>query len=96
MQVEIPEEILRAKKSKTLPVVLTHAEAMQVIARMNGVPQLMARILYGSGLRLMECLRLRVKDIDFGNRKILVRDGKGEQDRLTLFYLFLFLCHFPA
>jgi integron integrase len=84
MQVEIPEEILRAKKTKTLPVVLTHAEAMQVIARMNGVPQLMTRILYGSGLRLMECLRLRVKDIDFGNREILVRDGKGEQDRLTL------------
>lgn len=84
LEVEIPVEILRAEKSKTLPVVLTHAEAMQVIAIMNGLTQLMAKILYGSGLRLMECLRLRVKDIDFGNREILVRDGKGKQDRITL------------
>jgi integron integrase len=50
---------------------------------MNGVPKLMAKILYGSGLRLMECMRLRIKDLDFGNRQIIVRDGKGEQDRIT-------------
>lgn len=51
---------------------------------MSGIPQLMAKILYGSGLRLMECLRLRVKDIDFGGRQIIVRDGKGEDDRATI------------
>lgn len=84
VEIEIPAEILRAEKTKTLPVVLTHEEAMRVIAKMNGVTCLMAKLLYGSGLRLMECLRLRVKDIDFGNHEILVRDGKGEQDRITL------------
>ena len=57
---------------------------MSVINKMTGVPQLMAKILYGSGLRLTECLRLRVKDIDFGNHQIIVRDGKGEKDRATM------------
>jgi integron integrase len=82
--VDLPAGIIRPEKSKTLPVVLTQQEALAVIARMNGLPQLMAKILYGSGLRLMECIRLRVKDIDFGNRQIVVRDGKGEDDRLTI------------
>ena len=82
--IDIPTDIIRAEKSRTLPTVLTHLEAMAVIREMKGVPQLMAKILYGSGLRLMECLRLRVKDIDFGNRQIIVRDGKGEDDRLTI------------
>ena len=82
--VEFPTDIIRAEKSKTLPTVLTHQEAMAVIDKMTGVSQLMAKILYGSGLRLMECLRLRVKDIDFGNHQILVRDGKGEDDRITI------------
>ena len=81
---DIPADTIRAEKSKTLPTVLTHPEAMAVINRMRDVPQLMAKILYGSGLRLMECIRLRVKDIDFGNHQIVVRDGKGEDDRLTL------------
>lgn len=84
MEVDLPSGLIRAEKSKTLPVVLTHQEAMAVIGKMSGVPQLMAKILYGSGLRLMECLRLRVKDIDFGNRQIVVRDGKGEDDRSTI------------
>jgi integron integrase len=79
-----PTDIVRAEKSKTLPTVLTHPEAMAVITSMAGTTQLMAKILYGSGLRLMECLRLRVKDIDFGNHQILVRDGKGEDDRATI------------
>ena len=82
-EIDLPFDLIRAEKSKTLPVVLTHEEALNVIGKMTGVPQLMAKILYGSGLRLMECLRLRVKDIDFGNHQIIVRDGKGEEDRFT-------------
>jgi len=82
--VDVPSDLIRAEKSKTLPTVLTHLEAMAVIREMKGVTQLMAKILYGGGLRLTECLRLRVKDIDFGNHQIVVRDGKGEDDRLTV------------
>jgi integron integrase len=82
--VQLPSQIIRAEKSKTLPTVLTPQEVVAVLNTMQGVPQLMAKILYGSGLRLMECLRLRVKDIDFGNHQILVRDGKGEEDRSTI------------
>ena len=82
--VDIPADLIRAEKSKTLPTVLTHLEAMAVLNKMKGVPQLMAKILYGGGLRLMECLRLRVKDIDFDNHQIIVRDGKGEDDRFTV------------
>jgi len=84
IDIELPSDVIRAEKSATLPVVLTHQEAMSVINKMTGVSQLMTKILYGSGLRLMECLRLRVKDIDFGNHQIIVRDGKGEKDRATL------------
>jgi integron integrase len=84
IEIALPTDIIRAEKSKTLPVVLTHQEAMRVISAMSGLPQLMAKLLYGSGLRLMECMRLRVKDIDFGNRQIIVRDGKGEDDRSTI------------
>ncbi len=75
---------VRARKPERLPVVLTKSEALRVIGAMSGVNQLMARLLYGSGLRLMECLRLRVKDIDFEQRAITVRDGKGEKDRVTM------------
>jgi integrase len=67
-----------------LPVVFTCAEARAVLARMNGEYQLMAELLYGAGLRLMECVRLRVKDIDFGYGQITVRDGKGLRQRVTL------------
>ncbi|GAB4465294.1 MAG: integron integrase [Anaerolineales bacterium] len=83
-EIEFPTDIIRAKETKNLPVVLTPHEARTLINNMTGVTQLMAKILYGSGLRLMECLRLRVKDIDFGNRQIIVRDGKGENDRFTI------------
>lgn len=75
---------VRARKPQRLPVVLTKAEALRVIGAMSGVNQLMARLFYGSGLRLMECLRLRVKDIDFEQRTLTMRDGKGEKDRLTM------------
>ena len=84
IEIEFPTNIIRAEKSKTLPTVLTHHEAITVINKMQGTTQLMTKLLYGSGLRLMECIRLRVKDIDFGNHQIIVRDGKGEDDRLTI------------
>lgn len=83
-EVAIPPNQIRAERPKHLPTVLTHQEAVAVLDRMSGVTQLMAKLLYGSGLRLMECLRLRVKDVDFGNRQIIVRDGKGEKDRVTV------------
>ena len=75
---------LRAKKPKRLPTVLTRDETLRVIGGMKGVHQLMAKLLYGSGLRLMECVRLRVKDVDFAQHQIIVRDGKGNQDRVTM------------
>ncbi len=79
-----PLQALRAKKPKRLPTVLTRDEVRQVFAHLSGSYLLMARLLYGSGLRLMECLRLRVKDVDFHYRTITVRDAKGEQDRITI------------
>lgn len=80
---EVPDAI-RPEPAAHLPTVLTHEEAMAVISKMSGTTQLMAKLLYGSGLRLMECLRLRVKDVDFGNHQLVVRDGKGEKDRVTV------------
>lgn len=75
---------MRAKRSKHLPTVLTREEALSVIAHLSGTHQLIARILYGSGLRLMECLQLRVKDLDLSRCQIIVRDGKGMKDRITM------------
>lgn len=64
---------------------LTHKEEVhRVLGHLSGTHLLMAKLLYGSGLRLMECLRLRVKDLDFAQRQIVVRDGKGEKDRVTM------------
>ena len=83
-EIHLPPELVRVSRPKILPTVLTHAEALAVINKMRGAPRLMTKILYGSGLRLMECLRLRVKDIDFGNHHIIVRAGKGEDDRYTI------------
>jgi integron integrase len=71
----------RAKRPERLPVVLTREEVRSVLGQLSGVHHLMASLLYGSGLRLMECLRMRVKDVDFGQNHILVRDGKGQKDR---------------
>ena len=77
-------DALRAKRPERLPVVLTRAEVRAILAQLDGDKHLMASLLYGSGLRLMECLRLRIKDIDFGQNHILVRDGKGQKDRVSL------------
>lgn len=75
---------VRAKPPERLPVVLTKAEVLRVINQLSGEQRLMAQLLYGSGLRLMECLRLRVKDLDFDQRQIVVREGKGLKDRVTM------------
>jgi integron integrase len=74
----------RAKKPEKLPTVMARKEVNQVLSSMSGVNQLMAKLLYGCGLRLMECVRLRVKDIDFEQNHIIVRDGKGMKDRSTM------------
>lgn len=78
------EDVTRAKRPQRLPVVLTVAEVRCLLGQMNGLWGLMARLLYGSGMRLMECVRLRVKDIDFSRHELLVRDGKGAKDRVTV------------
>jgi integron integrase len=75
---------LRADRPVRVPVVLTVEEAREVITRMSGTPQLVAKLLYGSGLRLMEALRLRVQDLDFDMKQLTVRDGKGAKDRFTM------------
>jgi len=84
--VELPwlDEIVRARRPARLPVVMTRDEVEMVMSEMEGVPRLMASLLYGAGLRLMECCRLRVKDVDFGRAQLLVRQGKGDRDRATL------------
>lgn len=80
----VPLQALRAKRAQHLPTVLSRGEVIQILNSMQGIHKLMAQLLYGCGLRLMECLRLRVKDIDFEQSQIVVRDGKGEKDRLTM------------
>jgi integron integrase len=72
-----------AKRSERLPTVLTREEVGHVLSQLTGTHKLMAQLLYGAGLRLMECVRLRVKDLDFEYKTITVRDGKGEKDRIT-------------
>ena len=84
IEIVVPPELVNPSRPKRLPTVLTHTQAMSVIHSMRGTPRLMAKILYGSGLRLMECMRLRVKDIDFENHQIIVRGGKGDDDRFTI------------
>jgi integron integrase len=78
------EEIARAKRPTRLPVVLTRAEVREVMQHLDGVPKLVVTLLYGAGLRVLECLQLRVKDIDFGSHEILIRSGKGGKDRMTM------------
>lgn len=73
-----------SERDKRLPVVLTKAEVQLVIGQMSGLHQMMAKLLYGSGIRIMECLRLRVKDVDFERHQITVRDTKGNEDRVTM------------
>jgi integron integrase len=78
------DDIDRAKRPARLPTVLSSSEAHRLLTHMNGTKWLMASLLYGAGLRLRECLKLRVKDIDFEYRQILVRDAKGAKDRVTM------------
>jgi integron integrase len=84
--IELPwmGNVTRAKRPRRLPAVLSVAEVQEVLARMEGRPWLIASLLYGTGLRLMECLRLRVQDVDFRRNEILVRAGKGGKDRRTM------------
>jgi integron integrase len=77
------QNVERARAPRRLPVVLTQEEIAAVLARLRGVHRLIGRLLYGSGMRIMEALRLRVKDVDFARREIRVRRGKGDKDRVT-------------
>jgi integron integrase len=77
-------DAVRARRPKRLPTVLTPAEVQMVLRELSGTYHLMAQLLYGSGLRLMECVRLRVKDVDFAQHQLIVHDGKGQQDRVTM------------
>jgi len=84
LKIEIGDlELVWAKKPKKIPVVFTRKEVKAAFEQLSGVNWIMANLLYGSGLRLIECLRLRVKDIDFDYNQIIVRDGKGQKDRVT-------------
>ena len=86
LRIDLPriEGVVRAKRPEHLPVVFTRSEAKRILENLLGVPYLVASLLYGSGLRLTEVLRLRVKDIDFESNQISVREGKGAKDRTTL------------
>lgn len=84
--VELPwmENVVRAKRPRRLPVVLARAQVARLLERLAGREALMAGLLYGSGLRLMECVRLRVKDVGLARNELVVRDGKGGKDRVTV------------
>lgn len=86
LEIDLPriENVVRAKRPDRVPTVFTPREAKAILSNLTGVPFLVASLLYGSGLRLSEALRLRVKDLDFENSQLAVRDGKGAVDRLTL------------
>jgi site-specific recombinase XerD len=86
LETELPwlDGIERAKAPKHLPVVLTPAKVQAVLSRLSGTHRLIGGLLYGTGLRIMQCLRLRVKDVDFACGELLVRDGKGFKDRVTM------------
>jgi integron integrase len=87
LKIELDEtalDFIRPQKGKRIPTVLSKDEARAILNQMTGPYKLMAQIMYGAGLRIMECLRLRIKDIDFENHRILVYDGKGGDDRITV------------
>jgi integron integrase len=86
LQLDLPwiSEFERPRRQARLPTVLSVGEVLALLSQMGGTPQLIARLLYGTGMRLLECLRLRVKDVDFSRNLILVRDGKGAKDRVTM------------
>lgn len=76
--------VIRATRPRRLPVVLTRDEVGRVLGRLDGTNRLVGRLLYGTGMRVLECLRLRVKDVDFGRNELVVREGKGDKDRVTV------------
>jgi len=84
--VELPwlDGLVRAKRPQHLPTVLTREEVRTVLEQLDRAPRLMALLLYGAGLRLLECCRLRIKDVDFATNQITIRDGKGSKDRVTM------------
>ena len=86
LDIDIDDQInaVRAKKPRRLPTVMSKSETFNLIENLDGIHQLMSKLLYGSGLRLMECVRIRVKDIDFELNQVVVRDGKGAKDRITV------------
>jgi integrase len=86
LEVDLPwlDGIVRAKRPQRLPVVLTRDEVRAVLQRLEGVPRLMACLLYGAGLRVLECCRLRAQDVDLDANQIVVRGGKGDKDRVTM------------
>ncbi|MCL5966179.1 MAG: phage integrase N-terminal SAM-like domain-containing protein [Deltaproteobacteria bacterium] len=84
MKLDWLDGVVRAKKPKRLPVVMTRDEVKRLAGHLHGPVWIAAVLMYGTGLRLLECLRLRVKDIDFGYRPITVREGKGKRDRVTV------------
>lgn len=83
---ELPwlDDVERAKAPKRLPVVLSQDEVAKILSRLEGTHHLVVSLLYGTGMRILEALRLRVKDVDFARREILIRDGKGFKDRVTM------------
>ena len=87
LQLPLNETInaVRADRKVNVPVVLTREEVVKVISFLEGVRQLIVKLLYGSGLRIMEAVRLRIKDVDFQMKQITVRSGKGDKDRVTTF-----------
>ena len=86
LEIDLPwlAKVIRARRSQRLPVVLTRSEVQRVLAKISGVEWLIASMLYGTGMRLGECVQLRIKDIDFARREILIRDAKGHKDRVTM------------
>jgi integron integrase len=86
LEIELPwlDEVVQAKQPRRLPVVLTPTDVRDLLLHMNGTTGLIAQLLYGTGMRLLEALRLRVKDVEFARREIIVREGKGNKDRVTV------------
>ena len=86
LEVDLPwmSSVIRAKRPQHLPVVLTRAEVQRILARLRGTEWLVASMLYGAGMRVVECLQLRVKDLELARRELVIRDAKGQKDRVTI------------
>lgn len=86
LHINLPDidNLERVRRPKRVPVVFTRAEVEAILAELSGVHHLIVSLLYGTGLRLSECLNLRIKDLDIDSLQIIIRDGKGEKDRITM------------